>query len=324
MTPLAPGASAPDATPPATQPASWLATREVGHAWGMVAIKWLSRLCGRRPVHPMLWLIAFYYVCASARVRRVSREYMARAGGRSDFWGVVWHVYRFAQCTLDRLYLLSGELRYFDVERRGSQELESLVAAGRGAILVGAHFGSFEAMRAVASDKGIVINILVHEANAQKIAGFLAQFSSDQQRLRVLSADPGNPGHLLRVRERIEAGEFVAILGDRVGLNERMARVDFLGEAADFPTGPWLIAALLRCPVLFVVGCFEAPNRYFLHCELLCERVELPRGRRNEALADHVRNYARRLERECRRRPDNWFNFYDFWAPTAASSTDHV
>ena len=31
--------------------------------------------------------------------------------------------------------------------------------------------------------------------------------------------------------------------------------------------------------------------------------------------------YAERLEHHARRAPDNWFNFYDFWAPPAQPPT---
>lgn len=53
---------------------------------------------------------------------------------------------------------------------------------------------------------------------------------------------------------------------------------------------------------------------YDLYCEPFAERVTLPRGDRQGALAEHVRRYAERLEHYVRKAPDNWFNFYDFWA----------
>ena len=43
------------------------------------------------------------------------------------------------------------------------------------------------------------------------------------------------------------------------------------------------------------------------------ERLMLPRGAREEVLTREVARYARRLEDYCRKAPDNWFNFFDFW-----------
>jgi predicted LPLAT superfamily acyltransferase len=121
---------------------------------------------------------------------------------------------------------------------------------------------------------------------------------------------------MLKVKELLESGALVAILGDRIppGASEdRIVRVPFLGAEAAFPAGPLLLAATLKCPVYLTFGLGRGANTYDLFCEPFAERVELPRGRRNEALAEWVRRYAERLEAFVRRSPENWFNFYDFW-----------
>ena len=74
-----------------------------------------------------------------------------------------------------------------------------------------------------------------------------------------------------------------------------------------------LLAALLESPVYLAVGLYTPPRRYDFHCELLFERIELPRSRREEVLADCARRYAARLEHYCRMAPFDWFNFYGFW-----------
>jgi predicted LPLAT superfamily acyltransferase len=79
------------------------------------------------------------------------------------------------------------------------------------------------------------------------------------------------------------------------------------------PVGPYLLAAILRCPIYLTFGLFHEPNRYDLYCEPFAERVELPRAAREEAARGYVQRYADRLEHFCRLAPDNWFNFYDYW-----------
>ena len=108
-----PEAAAPALSAPATGArAQWLAAPEVGHRWGLTLVRTMSMLLGRRPVHGFLWLLAAYYTITVPRVRRASREFMARAGARTHWLGTIEHVYRFAQCTLDRLYFLAGRLHY--------------------------------------------------------------------------------------------------------------------------------------------------------------------------------------------------------------------
>jgi predicted LPLAT superfamily acyltransferase len=119
---------------------------------------------------------------------------------------------------------------------------------------------------------------------------------------------------MLRVKELVERGELVALLGDRADLNGKFAMADFLGAPARFPTGLYILAGMLRCPVFLTVGLYKSPNRYDFFCEPFLDIVDLPRKGRDEAIRRHVQRYASRLEEYCRRAPENWFNFYDFWS----------
>jgi predicted LPLAT superfamily acyltransferase len=215
--------------------------------------------------------------------------------------------------AFDRVYLLSGRLDLFEIDRRGSEHIADLLERKRGALLLGAHFGSFEAMRAVAEHGRLRINILAYGDNARRISALLRRFGGGAGELRVIEIRKDDPTYILEVKERIDEGELVAVLGDRVGLNERSVLVPFLGADARFPTGPYHIAHVLACPVLLVYGVYEAPNRYLLRCEPFAERVSLPRGAREEEAKRLCRRYAARLEALCRSHPDNWFNFFDPW-----------
>ena len=199
---------------------------------------------------------------------------------------------------------------------------EALLERGCGGILLGAHLGSFEVMRAIAQRVDFRVNVLMHTENARRITRFLESVGDASDRLRIIEITPGEPTYILRVQEVIEAGELVAILGDRCGLNERSTEVEFVGGPAHFPTGPYVLAQVLKCPVLLVYGLFYAPDRYSLHCEEFAERIELPRREREQALKKWAQRYAERLEHYCRRAPDNWFNFFDFWSQGGASGED--
>ena len=117
------------------------------------------------------------------------------------------------------------------------------------------------------------------------------------------------------MEDRIRRGEMVGTMGDRVGFDGKSVRTPFLGAEASFPTGPYLLAAALRCPVFVGFGLYRAPDGYDLYCEPFEEQIVLPRGpAREQALQGLVARYAARVEHYCRQYPDNWFNFYDFWS----------
>ncbi len=300
--------------PPAAGRAAWLARQERGSRIGIRVLLFVTRVLGRRGGHLLLRVIMFYFTLFAPAARRASRAWFERVTGRSSFYTAYRHLYRFAQVALDRVFFVQGRSELFEFDREGTQYLRELDQQRRGAILLGAHLGSFEAMRAVARESNVRINILAHNRNAQMIATFLDEVSGGQSRVRVIEINPDDRTYILEVQERIAAGELVAVLGDRLGLNERSTTAEFFGQPARFPTGPYIMASVLRCPVYMVFGLFEPPNRYVLRCEPLAERIDLPRGQREAAIQHYVEVYAHRLEHYARRAPDNWFNFYDFWS----------
>ncbi|MET0388830.1 MAG: hypothetical protein ABW321_22850 [Polyangiales bacterium] len=303
----------PGRAPAARPDASWLSQRERGAVFGIRALFWFATAFGRAPARQFVRLIALWYFVFDASLRAASRQYLSRVLARPVRAGDVYgHFLRFARVTLDRMFLLLGGRSRFVVNRNGNEHLEGLARDRRGAILIGAHLGSFEAMRAGAAHERFPLNIVGHFENARMINALLERLDPEQS-ARVIHVGQDPVGFAMTVSERLENGEMVAILADRVGLNDKQVVVDFLGGRAAFPTGPFLMASLLKCPVYLVFGLYFEPNRYELFCEPFAERITLPRNTRAQALEEVVQRYATRLEHFVRLAPDNWFNFYDFW-----------
>lgn len=294
--------------------AGWLGQRERGTPLALAFTLRMARLLGRQPMRVFVHTIALWYRVFDRGVTRASRDWLARIHGRpAGYWEVYRHLCVFAQVTLDRIFLLSGRTQDFVFTRTGNQHLMGQLATGRGAVLLGAHVGSYDAMRAAGFSENVPIKILGYFKNAQRINALLADLNPGQA-AHVIHMGDDPVSATVRAQGCIEQGELVALLGDRVGLNARVVRARFLGEEADFPAGPFLLASLLRCPIYVVFGLYREPNRYDLHCEPFAERLELPRKTREESLRAVAQRYADRLEHYCRMAPDNWFNFFDFWS----------
>lgn len=297
----------------AAEPATWLNQRERGTLFAIATSYRIAGLVGRRAMRPLVSLVALWYRLFDRSAVRASRTWLERVHGRPPgFWDVYRHIRVFAQVTLDRVFLLTDETRGLEFTRTGHEHLSNQIATGRGAVLLGAHLGSYEAMRAGGVADGVAIHILGYFENARMISALIERLSPERAASVIdLSKDPVSV--MTRVSGRVEEGDLVALLGDRVGLNDRVVRAEFLGREAPFPAGPFLLASLLRCPVYLVFGLYHEPNRYDLFCEPFAERIELPRRDRERALEEVVGRYARRLEDFARRAPNNWFNFFDFW-----------
>ncbi|HTU60451.1 MAG TPA: hypothetical protein VMF89_18495, partial [Polyangiales bacterium] len=296
--------------------AEWLTQRERGALFGMRLMFWMATVLGRGIARQFVSLIAVWYFAFDRRARSASRQFLSRIHGRPARWSEVFgHILRFSRVTIDRIFLLLDGHNSFQVKRTGHDYLAALARERRGAVLLGAHLGSFEAMRAGAENTSLPLNIVGHFENARMINAFLSELNKDAA-ARVVHVGQDPVGFAMKVSERVENGELVAILADRVGLNDKQVEVPFLGEIARFPTGPFLLASLLKCPVYLVFGLYYEPNRYELFCEPFAERIVLPRKDREAALQRYAQSYAARLEQIAREHPYNWFNLYNFWEPT--------
>ncbi len=293
---------------------NWRRLPEVGTLFGIRFVIALTRVFGRTMATGFLALLALYYALASARTRRVSRDWLGRVGLPASFGNVVRHVHMFARVALDRLYFLQDRLAPFVIETHGSELIAGMTSAKRGAILLGSHLGSFEAMGAVGREEGATLSMVVDARSAERFGQVVRELAPEGKKLEVIPVDPDGISTALRVRQAISRGHLVGILADRAALDdERNVMVDFFSAPAALPAGPWLLAHTLGCPVFLVFGLFTPGRRYDLYCELFAERVTLDRADRQGSLARYAQSYATILERYARQAPLNWFNLYDFW-----------
>jgi predicted LPLAT superfamily acyltransferase len=290
----------------------WLEQRERGNLAALRLITWITQALGHRAGRALLAPICAYFVAFTPRARRASQAYLQRVSGAPAGLAQVYrHFHVFASSLLERIEMLSGGGSRFDIRVHGWPEMEAVLARGRGCLLIGSHLGSAEILRAFGErHQKLAINLVMHEGNSRTISRWLREMAPELAE-RIIA--PGEAGTLLRVRECLERGEVVAMLGDRPFGNERTTACDFLGGPARFPSGPMLAAAVLGVPVAAFFCLHEGDLRYDVHFEVLAERVDLGAGPREAALVPWVERFVRRLEAHARQSPYNWFNFYDFW-----------
>jgi predicted LPLAT superfamily acyltransferase len=282
----------------------WLGQRERGSRSLMAALAWVTLTLGRAFGRLFLPPIALYFVAFGPRARAASAAYLARVFGRPVRRGEIYrHFHTFATAVHDRVLLLAGRADVFDVSVHGEQAFDAALAEARGCVLLGAHLGSFEALRSVgAARRGLRIRMLMSTGNAERIQAVFG-------RIQPASVDwiipMGTPTALLRAKECLERGEVVGILADRVWRHQRATSLPFLGAPARFPLGAFRVAAALGAPVVLGVGLYRERNRY----DLQFERLDRP----GDTAATLLARYVARLEHHCRLAPYNWFNFYDFW-----------
>ena len=281
---------------------------------------WISLRLGRAAARFVLAGISLYFLLFAPAAKAASRAYLRRALDREPtFADVFRHFYSFASTIHDRIFLLNGRFDLFQVEVHGEDVIQDVLAAGRGAILMGAHLGSFEVVRAIGRRQpGLRVAMVMYEENARKLNAALAAINP----AAVQDIIPlGQLDSMLRVQACLDEGMVLGVLGDRTPGSEPTLRVPFLGADAEFPLGPMRLAAMLKRPVLFMGGLYLGGNRYAIHFERLADFSALERSGRDAAIQGAVAAYAACLERHCRAAPCNWFNFFDFWRAKDAAKT---
>lgn len=305
-------------------PGQWSRVQERGSIWGLGFTVACVRIFGRFLSLPLVLAVVGYFFVTDTRGRAASRAYLERVHRRispqpdwqPSLWQSFLHYREFALSIADRVGLWGGPIGAFEFVFHGREHFKAHLEQGRGMIVLGAHLGSFDALRALSARDGVPVNVLMYTRHAPKINQVLRQLSPDSE-VRVISADPNSARATFEIKACIDRGELVAILADRVEPNERgrVCQVDFLGEKAMLPEAPFLLPVILGCPALMVLALRSGSGRYEIYIEPLepdGERIVGPAQaiRAREMAAD----FAQRLEHYCILAPRQWFNFYDFWA----------
>lgn len=298
--------------------ADWQKEPERGNMFVLRLMTVISLGLGRSASRLVLYGIAAYFLLFAPSARHMSRNYLRRVLELPSAAAVGWqHLYRhflsFASTIHDRVYLLNNRFDNFDLRIHNQSLVDDLVAQGKGVFLVGAHMGSFEILRAVGHKQaGLRVAMVMFEENARRINAALSAINpeSDQDIIAL-----GHVDSMIQVHDLLAQGAVVGMLADRGLGGDSTRAVSFLGDMAELPLGPFRMAAILRCPVIFMTGLFRGGNRYDIHFENLADFSTLPLRGRTFAVEAAMTRYAALLEKYCRMAPYNWFNFFDFWRP---------
>lgn len=310
---------------PAGDGAAWTRQAERSNALTLRLMRWIAVTLGRRLSRLVLHPITLYFMLFGGPAARASGDYLRRVLGRAPTRGERYrHVHHFAATILDRVYLLRGDFDLFELEVVGAEHLDPVLRAGRGAFLVGAHLGSFEALRALGEQRrGVRVAMLMYEQNAKLLTDTLRAIAPDAVQ-HVIGL--GRMEAMLELRDWLDGGGVAGLLADRTlhgpghpgaAGRSRTHWIDFLGSPAAFSDGAFRLAALLRRPVVFMAGLYLGGGRYQLRFVPLAdfsESGESAGAARDAAVQAAVVRYAQLLEQHCRETPRNWFNFFDFWA----------
>jgi predicted LPLAT superfamily acyltransferase len=308
----------------------WSDIREAGALSGLRIMAWTYRRLGRVGFNIVLAPVMAYFLVRRPIARRASLDYLRRLhtrypdslDGQPGLWMSFRHFLAFGRSLLDKYIAWTGEPTGIDVRPQDATLMRSIVESGEGILLIGSHFGNLEYSRGISRrHPDLVINVLIYDQHAENFATLIGD-AAPESRLNLIQVTDLDLELALRLKERVAAGEWLLIAGDRVpvGLSDNVCPAQFLGAEANFPIGPYVLANLLGCPV-YMMHCYFHSGLYRLRVELLAEEVRTLRKDRQRTYAPQVETFAAALEAQVRKAPLQWFNFYDFWASQTGTAS---
>lgn len=289
------------------------------------------RVLGPRGLRFIVYPAVFVFFLFSPETRRVSMEYLRREATyhrrpEPQRLDVYRHLVSFVFSMFEKIAAWSDDIDLTNIRFGGDdvRELQNLLEDGRGAVLICAHIGNVELLRALATQQKTGV---IREIGVTSIVDFggteefnkLIRMINPLSMIRLIGAASVGIETVLDLQRRLEEGELVAIAADRTAAENRdtVVRVPFLGADAPFPQGVFVLAGLLEAPVFFMFGVRERDldpaSPYVLHVSRARSALDGPRKDRYYRVRRVVEEYVDHLERLCRDHPFQWYNFFDFW-----------
>lgn len=304
----------------------WSKQSERGTYWGIKILMSAYALFGRSAFKILLAPVLFYYALTGKAIKQTSTQYFNQLRQyclESDLTppanlSVYQHINSFALTLLDKLAAWKGDISMHNVTVFGEQHLDKIKASRQGIVILGSHLGNLELSRALSKrHHGFKINALVFTEHATRFNAVMKAINPNSD-LNIIQVSKLGPDTAILLDQKIEAGEWVVIVGDRTStsIENRAVWADFLGKQAPFPQGPFLLASLLKAPVYTLFALRDESQKktcYNVYFELFSEQIKLPRGQRQQALQEVVQQYALQLQKYTLKAPLQWYNFFNFW-----------
>jgi predicted LPLAT superfamily acyltransferase len=305
---------------------NWFSLQERGALWGIQFTLLFYQIFGKPLSKVLIFFIVGYFYLTDTKARNASKDFLNRVyqtpGGKKILshkpgWKENFkHFYEFGNIILDRISFWQGKSHKYKIDFDGYEHFNDLVNKKQGAVIISAHFGSVDVIRALASESDqIKLNILMFAKNSKNITRIFNKINP-RSKLKIFDLGAITAQTAIELKECVDAGEYIGLLGDRValGTQDRISKIPFLGCKAAFPQGPVILSSLMECPVLLIFVVREKKNHYSVKVIPFSDKIDLGRINKQQQIQQYMETYAQHLEKLCCQYPYQWFNFYPYWS----------
>ena len=271
----------------------------------------LIRHCGVRAAYALLFFVAMYFIPAAPRSTKdiwLYARYVLGYGRAYAAAFVFRSYYSFGRSIIDKFAISAGLSDRFHFKFDGFAALEEAIRAGRGAIIIGAHFGNWAAGEPFFRRYGAKLNLVMYDGEHAAIKQLMESGRGGQIPFNVIPVNKDSLAHVFLITEALDRGELVCFLGDRYVNEDKLIEAMFMGRQVSFPSGPFLLASRMHVPVLFYFSVREKDMTYRFSFSQAAAR----QGGRGDGKSI-LGQFTAELEHKLKAHPEQWYNYYDFW-----------
>jgi KDO2-lipid IV(A) lauroyltransferase len=308
-------------------------------------IKVFSRTIARHSMKGTYWLVnkfpypvvkwMMYGIIAVGyqlmrRHRRVAKQSLQIAFGQEKSEGEINKIihdcfWNLGQGMIEMIYYAEHPQMIKDrVRIDGREHLEAALAQGKGVVAITAHFGNFPLMLTRFAQEGYPTHILMRRMRDAKIDAFLYEKRTRLGLKSIYSKPLG-----LCVQNSLKAlrnNEILFMLIDQHFGSQGGVSVDFFGRKAATATGPLVLAARTKSPILPIFILRESQDAHRIIIEPSFEIEE--RGDQNEMLVVNISRMTKLIEDYIRRYPHEWGWMHRRWkgeqSADGKEENDHI
>jgi predicted LPLAT superfamily acyltransferase len=213
--------------------------------------------------------------------------------------------FTFGQILIDRVALKTNQKKTFTHSFHNEKVLIQMLDMGRGGFLFSGHVGNWEnAGNLIGERITTKINVLMLDAEVEKIKHFINK-NTAQSKFNLIPLKE-DMSHLILIHQALKRNELIALHADRTQEGQKNIQLPFLNGTASFPAGPFVMAHKFKVPITFVFAVKDKSTHYTLSATDPIVTAASP-----EEIAT---KYVARLEEVVKASPEQWFNFYDYYA----------
>lgn len=292
-----------------------------GARWQFGIFHALIRWGGRAAAYALSDLVSLYYVLTKPSVRNCCRPYLSRRFADPKGVRLLVHTYRlcrsFARTMVDwaTIRLIGGAGLWTSFA--GKEALQSLLAEGKGLLIVTAHAGAWQLGMSCLPLLGRPVAILTRFEPAEEGNPF---FSFPREEIPFRLIDPeGFLGGVIEMFGVLQEGGVVCIMGDRpFGSISSRVTASFLGDPIHLPYSPFKLASVTGAPVAVLFPFKPERDRFEMRLASII-RVPPALGRNRFVYRPYAEQFIAALTTFVNDFPYDFYNFFDMWKEPPAS-----